>query len=170
MKGKHGAAAQTRRDAAEATARAERAERERDKLAAEIAAIQDDSAAAVEALRSQLRAALAERDQAEGPKVADLNQENARLNEQVASLQAEIKSLDKKFHRATDRLIAYHAAQPGVTGTEAIELTVADVTGEAPPVVQWDKGAQSTEAQVVMDFARGYRGAGTVARMGDGEP
>ncbi len=129
MKGKHGAAAQVRRDWAELTDRAERAERERDKIAAELAALRQDAARDAEALRAQVRAVCAERDQAEGPRVADLNGENVRLRSRIADLAGEINRRQKANESLVYQLLDLHEEQ-GMSRAQAFNLVAERVDPE----------------------------------------
>jgi len=163
VKGKHGAAATVRRDWEVLTVRAEKAEMEVVRLAAELAAVREKAARQADAAVTERRALVAERDAAEGPRVAQLDADNERLRLRVAELEDDVKRLRLRDRR-WDNLARRLYERLGVPLHDGFEEAMEAVGAIDPDQIVSNKRLDR-EADVRIGMARGLRGPASVERL-----
>jgi len=167
-RGKYGARAEGRREVTELAERAVKAERDRDRLAAELAALRERSDAVITGLRAQASELREQRDEAASPRIAELEAANNRLRAQRDATAAAAKGLRSNVRLLLARHADFLAERLGIPRTEAMELV--NALGGDPAsgtrVVLGD-GVASSHPKVVeaVQQARGIRREGTAAAV-----
>lgn len=166
MRGKYAKRAETRRDWNALDERATTAERERDRLAAELAELRERAEDRITGLRHEVSGLRRQRDEAAAPRIAQLEEVNNRLraerNEALDEARAEIDCSTQVQNRLADFL----ENRFGFGGPEAKETSFAICDG--PQVgrrFMSGVGVSSTDPRMVeeMQRARGLRGSGNPA-------
>lgn len=124
MKGKYAKRADLGRDWSALQARAETAERETARTAAELSELRATSNQVITALRSQLAEARRQRDAAEGPAVALLEEQNQQLRTVAAEATAAYEARVEQFWFAVKRMGIAIKAAFHVSEVEARELVI----------------------------------------------
>lgn len=161
MKGKYAKRATQTRDWAALQSRAEHAEHESARLEAELSEHQAVSSRTIATLRAQLAEAKRQRDAAEGPAVAALEEQNRQLRDEKRELEASYKARDEQFWFALRRTVIAIKAAFNVPETEARELVVnaMGVSDEisATSVDEYTRGIKDPVLVKILQRARGMR-------------
>ncbi|MER7053460.1 hypothetical protein [Streptomyces sp. NPDC000351] len=163
MRGKHGSAAQNRRDRAELERRAEQAERRAERLEQECDAIKSSSRSQMQSLRAELARARKDRDVAAAPA---LEQAEARIRVLIAELDGVTRKYEKnlkQWQNMTSNLKEVLKGM-GLSPGEAIEAIIAAIEPDgktpsvtAPGTVQ--RRDMPIEQALAIGRAQGWRGS-----------
>lgn len=166
MKGKYAARAERRSEFTGLEERAVTAERERDRLAAELAEVRERSEQKIADLRSEAASLRGQRDAVAAPRIAELETANGRLRVQRDVAIAMRQGLFEDWSRMADRLMKTLIKRFGMGGPEAMELAV--VLTRPPevdfrPVSAAGVATKDPRKAQAIQRQRGLRGAGSPA-------
>jgi hypothetical protein len=163
-RGKYAAKAERRASSAGLEERAVTAERERDRLAAELAALRERSDTAIAGLRRQVSELCERRAEVASPRIAELEAANNRLRAQRDEAATRLKGLRGHVLRMRDRFGQVLCRRFGLQVTEAAELIHALGTdSETPALLRLGVRSDDPKTIEVIQRARGVRGKGDTA-------
>lgn len=168
MKGKYANAAERRRYIEQLEQRTAAAERERDRIAAELAALRATHEQAAEALRGRLSAAREQRDQNTAPRLAAAEERISELAAKAEDAGRDREELKKRYHKLFNAACAWLQKDTGCTAIEAVELLVVIVSGDGGTIVDANAGAdrsmlgKSTRQIHTLQQVRGARSGAAV--------
>lgn len=161
-RGKYAAKAERRRDAAESAQRADTAERERDRFAAELAALRESTGTTITGLRSQVTELRRQRDERAAPRIAELEAANNRLRAQRDAVTVRLRGLTAAARRMRDQTGEMLHKRFGLGIPEAVELVHALGSGaDERALLTWGVTSSDPEMIEAVQRARGLRGKGS---------
>ncbi|MFJ4785126.1 hypothetical protein [Streptomyces sp. NPDC088794] len=162
MRGKHGTAAQNRRERAELEQRATKAEQRVERLEKELATLRESSQRQISGLRGELGQVAKERDEATSPELAKAQEQIAKLARERNDANEYVDKMKIRWGLAFQQLKESLVAV-GLTETEVMEIFAGAMDGSPKTVTagiqgSYDQSDADRDRIRAIQRARGIRG------------